>query len=88
MNFGGATLLHWTMLQYALKHEYQTFNFYGTSETNLVGSGKGNFNFRRQFKGQLHLLLGTFTKSLTVIGKSLEILAPIKSGSLSTVVGR
>ncbi|MER0122337.1 peptidoglycan bridge formation glycyltransferase FemA/FemB family protein [Streptococcus sp. ZJ93] len=74
MNFGGATLIHWFMMQYALEHGYQTFNFYGTSETNLAGTGKGNFNFKRQFKGQLYLLLGTFTKPLNLIGKSLKML--------------
>ncbi|MGT2799376.1 peptidoglycan bridge formation glycyltransferase FemA/FemB family protein [Streptococcus marmotae] len=81
MNFGGASLIHWTMLQYALEHGYQTFNFYGTSETNLLGTGKGNFNFKRQFNGQLHLLLGTFTKSLNIIGKSLEMLTQLKNRS-------
>lgn len=53
LNFGGAVLLHWEMIKYAKSKAKKRFNFYGTIETEAASSGKGNFNFKRQFGGQL-----------------------------------
>lgn len=64
LNFGGAVLLHWEMLKYAKSKSKKHFNFYGTIETEAASSGKGNFNFKRQFGGQLETLVGSFDKTL------------------------
>ena len=64
LNFGGAVLLHWEMLQYAEREGKERFNFYGTIETEAASAGKGNFNFKRQFGGQLETLVGSFDKTL------------------------
>lgn len=64
LNFGGAVLLHWEMIKYAKSKAKKRFNFYGTIETEAASSGKGNFNFKRQFGGQLETLVGSFTKTL------------------------
>ena len=64
MNFGGATVLHWEMIQKAFENGQEQFNFYGTIETEAAGQGQGNFNFKRQFGGELDILLGQFSKSL------------------------
>ena len=64
LNFGGAVLLHWEMLKYAKSKAKKRFNFYGTIETEAASSGKGNFNFKRQFGGQLETLVGSFDKTL------------------------
>ena len=64
LNFGGAVLLHWEMLQYAMRKGKERFNFYGTIETEAASTGKGNFHFKRQFGGQLETLVGSFDKTL------------------------
>lgn len=64
LNFGGAVLLHWEMLQYAKRKGKERFNFYGTIETEAASTGKGNFHFKRQFGGQLETLVGSFDKTL------------------------
>lgn len=64
LNFGGAVLLHWEMIKYAKSKSKKRFNFYGTIETEAASSGKGNFNFKRQFGGQLETLVGSFDKTL------------------------
>lgn len=64
LNFGGAVLLHWEMIKYAKSKGKERFNFYGTIETAAASSGKGNFNFKRQFGGQLETLVGSFDKTL------------------------
>lgn len=79
MNFGGATLIHWQMMQTALEEGYSSFNFYGTGETNLADSGKGNFNFKRQFGGELVILPGTFTKPLRLLQRLLSTISNNKN---------
>lgn len=64
LNFGGAVLLHWEMIKYAKSKAKKRFNFYGTIETEAASSGKGNFNFKCQFGGQLETLVGAFDKTL------------------------
>ena len=64
LNFGGAVLLHWEMIKYAKSKAKKLFNFYGTIETEAASSGKGNFNFKCQFGGQLETLVGSFDKTL------------------------
>ena len=49
---------------YAKSKSKKRFNFYGTIETEAASSGKGNFNFKRQFGGQLETLVGSFDKTL------------------------
>lgn len=61
INLGGSTLLHWHMIQQA-KVMNKDFNFYGTIETNDAHSNKGNFNFKRQFGGELQVFVGSFVK--------------------------
>lgn len=74
MNFGGATLLHWDMIQKAFASGQKAFNFYGTIETETANKGKGNFYFKRQFGGELHILLGQFSKTLNPIYKLINFL--------------
>lgn len=64
LNFGGAVLLHWEMIKYAKSKAKKRSNFYGTIETEAASSGKGNFNFKRQFGGQLETLVGSIDKPL------------------------
>ena len=64
MNFGGATILHWEMIQQAYAKGCHRFNFYGTIETEASHQGKGNFKFKSQFGGQLDFLMGEFSKTL------------------------
>lgn len=76
MNFGGATLLHWEMIQWAKAQGAKTLNFYGTIETEAAGKGQGNFNFKRQFGGQLHIMPGEFSKTFHPIFKWIGKLKP------------
>lgn len=66
LNFGGATMINWEMIKYAYQNNYQQFNFYGTIETNEASKSTGNFHYKRQFGGQLQVLIGTFTKSVSL----------------------
>ncbi|ELW75758.1 peptidoglycan branched peptide synthesis protein, alanine adding enzyme, partial [Streptococcus thermophilus MTCC 5460] len=47
-----------------------------TIETEAASSGKGNFNFKRQFGGQLETLVGSFDKTLNpfydILKKTLD----------------
>lgn len=72
MNFCAATLIHWEMLQYAINNQYQLFNFYGTTETEMANAGKGNFKFKSQFGGQLDILVGEFYKILNPVLKIIN----------------
>lgn len=62
INFGGATLINWHMITFA-KENNKDFNFYGTIETENATKNRGNFNYKRQFGGQLQVLMGSFTKT-------------------------
>lgn len=62
INFGGATLINAHMITFA-KENQKDFNFYGTIETENATQNSGNFNYKRQFGGQLQVLMGSFTKT-------------------------
>ena len=64
LNFGGSSLLNWEMMKFAKDNGYKYYNFYGTIETNQANQNEGNFNFKRQFGGNLVQLAGNFTKTL------------------------
>lgn len=69
--FGGATLINCDMIRYAKESEISYFNFGGTIEVDQSQEGIGNFNYKKQFGGQLVQYLGSFTKPLTLVGKCL-----------------
>lgn len=75
INFGGSSLLHWEMMKYAKENQYSYFNFYGTIETQQAIKNDGNFNFKRQFGGELDELVGNFSKALSPL---LRLLLTIK----------
>lgn len=62
MNFGGANVLHWEMIKYCFENGIPAFNFYGTIETDQAKEGRGNFNFKKNFGGELRVLIGEFSK--------------------------
>lgn len=69
--FGGATLINCDMIRYAKESGLSYFNFGGTIEVDQSQEGTGNFNYKKQFGGQLVQYLGSFTKPLTLVGKCL-----------------
>lgn len=73
--FGGATLLNWEMMKFAKNNHYQYYNFYGTIEVDQANHNGGNFNFKRQFGGELDQLIGNFSKTLHPL---LKLLLKIK----------
>lgn len=66
--FGGATMINIEMLTYAVDHRIDYFNFGGTIETDKSKEGIGNFNYKKQFGGQLCQYWGSYTKGLTRVG--------------------
>lgn len=73
MHFGGAAMLNWEMIKYAFTNGYPLYNFYGTIETERAKNASGNYNFKKNFGGNLVLLAGTFTKVLSPIVKMVQI---------------
>lgn len=63
LNFGGSTLLNYAMIRHALESGYKRYNFYGTIETDQLTKAKGNYHFKKNFGGNLVVLIGTFTKT-------------------------
>ena len=76
INFGGSTLIHWDRIRYGKEKGFSAFNFYGTLEVEAASQGKGNFNFKRQFGGQLITLVGSFSKTWNPF---LALLEKVKS---------
>lgn len=72
MNFGGATLINIEMIRQAKAKNLPYFSFGGTIETDSANQGQGNFNYKRQFGGQLNVYLGSFTKPIGLLGKLLH----------------
>lgn len=64
IHFGGASLINWTTMQRALEEHVTRYNFYGTIETDQAKEKTGNFQFKRQFGGELQVMIGEFKKSL------------------------
>ncbi|MGT2887346.1 peptidoglycan bridge formation glycyltransferase FemA/FemB family protein [Streptococcus didelphis] len=64
--FGGATLINYEMIKYAKNHNISYFNFGGTLEISQSKVGLGNFNYKKQFGGELVNYLGSFTKPLNI----------------------
>ncbi len=71
--FGGATLINCEMMAYAKQKEIPYFNFGGTIETSQSKDGQGNFNYKKQFGGELVQYCGSFTKPLTLFGKIMTL---------------
>lgn len=72
MHLGGATMLNWEMIKYAHINGYPRYNFYGTIETDQAINSTGNYNFKKSFGGNLILLGGSFTKTLSPLVKFLD----------------
>lgn len=70
--FGGSTLLNWHMICYAFENGYDYYNFYGTIETDLANKNQGNFQYKRQFGGELDVLVGLFNKTWNPLMKVIE----------------
>lgn len=70
--FGGSTLLNWHMMCYAFENGYDYYNFYGTIETDLANKNQGNFQYKRQFGGELDVLVGLFNKTWNPLMKVIE----------------
>lgn len=64
IHFGGASLINWTTMQRALEEQVTRYNFYGTIETDQAKEKTGNFQFKRQFGGELQVMIGEFRKPL------------------------
>ena len=75
LTFGGSSLLNWEMMKFAKDNGYKYYNFYGTIETNQANQNEGNFNFKRQFGGNLVQLAGNFSKTLNPL---LALIAKFK----------
>ncbi|CAM4077972.1 peptidoglycan branched peptide synthesis protein [Streptococcus penaeicida] len=73
--YGGATLINAEMIAYTKNQGYDFFDFGGTIEVEDSQYGKGNFNFKKQFGGQLIHSYGSFIKPLNVIGKICQKIA-------------
>lgn len=73
--FGGATLINAEMIAYTKNQGYDFFDFGGTIEVEDSQYGKGNFNFKKQFGGQLIHSYGSFIKPLNIIGKICQKIA-------------
>ena len=67
LNFGGSTLINWEMIRYAFENGYERYNFHGTIETDQITKAKGNYHFKKNFGGNLHILLGSFIKNVNPI---------------------
>lgn len=63
--YGGPHLMQWQMIQYAAKHGFCEYNFYGVRPV----AGNGVYAFKRGFKGRVVELLGTFMLPLNVVGR-------------------
>lgn len=63
--YGGPHLMQWEMIQYAAKHGFVDYNFYGVRPV----EGNGVYAFKRGFKGRVVELLGTFALPLNVVGR-------------------
>lgn len=68
----GPSLLHWQLLQTAVQEGIAQFNFYGTMEISDAHHHRGNFQFKKQFGGELQILVGGFSLTLHPILKLLE----------------
>lgn len=62
LNFGGAVLLHWEMLQYAKREGKERFNFYGTIETEAASTEKAILTSSVSLVGNSRLLLALLIK--------------------------
>lgn len=67
LNFGGSTLINWEMIRYAFENGYERYNFHGTIETDQITKAKGNYHFKKNFGGNLQILLGSFIKNVNPI---------------------
>ncbi|NEW62502.1 peptidoglycan bridge formation glycyltransferase FemA/FemB family protein [Granulicatella sp. zg-ZJ] len=71
LNFGGSTMINWDMIRYAYR-ENKDYNFYGTIEVADSQNKTGNFNYKRQFGGELNVLIGSFTKTINPLMHLVE----------------
>lgn len=61
MKYNSQYLLQWEMINYALEHNYQTFNFYGIDgDFSKESKNYGLFDFKRGFSAVVTELIGEF----------------------------
>ena len=61
MKFNGPYAIQWTMIRYALSHNFDIYNFYGTSGNfNKEAVDYGVYEFKKGFGGNVIELLGDF----------------------------
>ena len=64
--YGGPHLLQWKMIQYAMRHGFKRYNFWGTKPV----TGNGVYEFKKGFRGQVEELLGTFILPIGMKGRA------------------
>ena len=64
--YGGPHFMQWKMIQYAMSHGFERYNFWGTN----VKPGNGVYEFKKGFRGQVEELLGTFILPIGVKGRA------------------
>ncbi len=57
MYLGASYLMQWTMIQYAIEHNFEKYNFYGISKP---AKEDGVYNFKRGFTGYVEELIGDY----------------------------
>ena len=55
------------MIRYAFENCYERYNFHRTIETDQITKAKGNYHFKKNFGGNLQILLGSFIKNVNPI---------------------
>lgn len=61
MHFNAQYLIQWEMIQYAIKHHFKKYNFYGISGNFEKGSSEyGVYEFKKGFNGTVVELIGEF----------------------------
>ncbi|MBQ6396325.1 peptidoglycan bridge formation glycyltransferase FemA/FemB family protein [Candidatus Saccharibacteria bacterium] len=73
----GSYAVQWYMLEYALKHGYKTYNFYGTHPF----QSDGVFRFKAGFRAEVKELMGTFALPLSLPGRLWLARKPYKKYS-------
>ncbi len=79
MFFGGAYVLQWHMINYAIEHKYSRYNFYGISG-NFDPNDKdyGIYDFKKGFTGHVEELIGEFELPITLWYYLFNIVHKIK----------
>lgn len=79
LSFGGQYAIQWQMINYALDHHFDYYNFYGiTGNFDPKDKDYGIYKFKKGFNGQVVELIGEFTLKITNHYHLYQVLAKIK----------